>query len=78
MLKGRELALEGTHLAEDVFDGMWLLGHGFSLHGTILGTLAACCGQNHDKFLAELQGLVAVQQILVGDTLGDQIPSMLA
>ena len=54
LLEGRELALEGTHLAEDVFKGRWLLGHGFSLYGTIWGTLAACCGQNLDKFLGEI------------------------
>ncbi len=53
LLKGRELALEDTHLAENVFEGRWLLGHGFSLHGTILGALAACHGQNLDKFLGE-------------------------
>jgi hypothetical protein len=54
LLKGRELALEGTHLAEDVFEGRWLLGHGFSLHGTILDALATCRGRNHDKFLGEI------------------------
>jgi hypothetical protein len=54
LLKGCELALEGTHLAEDVFEGRWLLGHGFSLHGTILGALAACRGQKFDKFLGEI------------------------
>jgi hypothetical protein len=54
LLKGHELALEGTHLAEDVFEGRWLLGHGFSLHGRILGALAACCGRNLDKFLREI------------------------
>ncbi len=54
LLKGCELALEGTHLAEDVFKGRWLLGHGFSLHGTILGALAACHGRNLDKFLGEI------------------------
>jgi hypothetical protein len=53
LLKGRELALQGTHLAEDVFKKRWLLGHGFSLHGTISGALAACRGQNLDKFLRE-------------------------
>ncbi len=54
LLKGRELALECTHLAEDVFERRWLLGHGFSLHGMNLGTLVACCGQNLDKFLGEV------------------------
>jgi hypothetical protein len=54
LLKGHELALEGTHLAEDVFEGRWLLGHGFNLHGTIMGTLAACRGWNVDKFLEEI------------------------
>ncbi len=29
-------------------------GHGFSMYGIILGALAACCGQNLDKFLGEL------------------------
>jgi hypothetical protein len=53
-LKGHKLALEGTHLAEDVFKGRWLLDHGFSLHGMILGALAACRGQNLDKFLREI------------------------
>ncbi len=51
LLKGRELALEGAHLAEDVFEGRWLLSHSFSLHGTILGALAACRGRNLDKIL---------------------------
>jgi hypothetical protein len=54
LLKSGKLALEHSHLAEDVFKGRWLLGHGFSLYGTIWGTLAACCGQNLDKFLGEI------------------------
>jgi hypothetical protein len=54
LLMGRELALVRTHLAEYVFKGRWLLGHGFSLHCTILGALAACCGWNLDKFLGEI------------------------
>ncbi len=54
LLNGRELALEGTHLAEDVFEGRWLLGHGFSLHGTISGALAGSCGLNLDVFLGEI------------------------
>jgi hypothetical protein len=53
-LKGCELALEGTHLAEDVFEGRWLMGQGFSLHGTILAALVACCGQNLNKFLGKI------------------------
>jgi hypothetical protein len=54
LLKGRELALESTHLAEDVFEGRWLQDHCFSLHGTISGALASCCGRNLDKFLREI------------------------
>ncbi len=78
LLKGRELALEGIHLAEDVFEGRWLMGHGFSLHGTILGAVVACRGQNLGKFLREMQGLMVMQQILYGDTLGDPIPGIMA
>jgi hypothetical protein len=54
LLKSRELALEVTHLAEDVFMGRWLLGHGISLHDTIPGALVACRGRNLDKFLGEI------------------------
>ncbi len=45
--------MEHGQLAEDVSKGRWLLGHGFSFYGMILGALAACRGQNHDKFLGE-------------------------
>ncbi len=78
LLKGCELALEDTHLAEDVFERRWLLGHGFSLHSTILGSLTACHGRNLDKFLRKFQGLEVMQQIVRGDALGDQIQGMLA
>jgi hypothetical protein len=54
LLKGCELALEGTHLVEDVFKGRWLLGHGFSLHNRFLGALAVWRGRNLDKFLREI------------------------
>jgi hypothetical protein len=54
LLKGRELALEGAHLAEDVFEERGLLGHGISLHGGILGALAVCRGWNLDGFLGEI------------------------
>jgi hypothetical protein len=74
LLKGCELALEGTHLAENVFEGRWLLGHGCSLHGTILGPLAACHCQNLNKFLGEIARACCDAKISLGDTLGDQIP----
>ncbi len=53
-MKSHELALECGHLAEDVFEGRWLLGHGFSLYGTILGALAVCRGRNLDEFLGDI------------------------
>jgi hypothetical protein len=42
--------LEHTHLAENVLEGWWLLGHGFSLVGTILGALVVCRGWNLEMF----------------------------
>jgi hypothetical protein len=42
LLKSCELVLERGHLVENVLKGWWLLGHGFSLVGTISSALAAC------------------------------------
>ncbi len=54
LLKNCELALEHGHLAENILKGWWLLGHGFSLIGTIVGTLAVCHGWNLDKYLRKI------------------------